>query len=516
MSPEFHFDRGGSLFKRAVIACVLIVLLSAATAGAAGLLLIGDITDEITRIREKEGRKDIVVPEITRADAGDPRTIMILGSDRRYGDHKAGIKPRSDTIILVRLDSDRELVSLMSLPRDLKVEIPGIGTRKINYAYEVGGARKTVQTVTKLFEDASGEPFPINHVIEVNFSGFRRAVDYIGCAYIDIDRRYFNDNSGGENYATIDIEPGYQKICGQDALDYVRYRHNDTDFVRAARQQDFIRQLKSQSGVRKLLDLGNAREVVRLFARYTDSDKDLLKTKELLSLLKLVAFSASKPVREVRFRTLEIDDLVNQFVQASPDQLKKTLTDFYEGTQHKGPKEGKLRSTAAERKAARKRKSKSKNKSADVPGLEIAKLEGENQALIPSTKFKKALPVYFPRLRSNGGQYYGDSARMYRIRDEDGKLHKAYRMTVKKGLIGEYYGIQGTTWKDPPILDDPTETRVDRVSGRKLELFYDGRNLRLVAWRTPTAVYWVHNTLLQSLSNRQMIAIAASLQRVGQ
>ena len=85
---------------------------------------------------------------------------------------------------------------------------------------------------------------------------------------------------------------------------------------------------------------------------------------------------------------------------------------------------------------------------------------------------------------------------------------------VSKGIVGEYYGIQGMNWRDPPILDDPSETRT--VNGRKLELHYDGKRLRLVAWRTNRAVYWVSNTLTQSLGKDQMLGIAASLRRLGQ
>ena len=77
---------------------------------------------------------------------------------------------------------------------------------------------------------------------------------------------------------------------------------------------------------------------------------------------------------------------------------------------------------------------------------------------------------------------------------------------VSKGLAGEYYGIQGMTWKDPPILDNPDE--IARVRRAPLQLYYDGRRLRLVAWKTRRAVYWVSNTLSQSLNNRQMLAIA--------
>jgi hypothetical protein len=61
---------------------------------------------------------------------------------------------------------------------------------------------------------------------------------------------------------------------------------------------------------------------------------------------------------------------------------------------------------------------------------------------------------------------------------------------------------------DPPILDSPSEER--KIKGRTFELHYEGDRLRLVAWRTPQAVYWVSNTLLQTLSEQQMIAIARS------
>ena len=153
-------------------------------------------------------------------------------------------------MLLVRADPNKDAIAVMSIPRDLKAEIPGYGSDKINAAYEQGGPRLTVRTIKKLFEDATGETFPINNVINVNFGSFRRAVDYIGGVYVDIDRDYFNDNSGGgERYAAIDINPGYQKLKGQDALDYVRYRHTDNDFIRAARQQDFLRQARAMSGV---------------------------------------------------------------------------------------------------------------------------------------------------------------------------------------------------------------------------------------------------------------------------
>ena len=73
--------------------------------------------------------------------------------------------------------------------------------------------------------------------------------------------------------------------------------------------------------------------------------------------------------------------------------------------------------------------------------------------------------------------------------------------------------MQGTDWMNPPILANPSETR--RSGGREFMLFRDGSRLATVAWRTDNAVYWVSNTLLRSLNNRQMLGIARSLTRIG-
>jgi polyisoprenyl-teichoic acid--peptidoglycan teichoic acid transferase len=79
-------------------------------------------------------------------------------------------------------------------------------------------------------------------------------------------------------------------------------------------------------------------------------------------------------------------------------------------------------------------------------------------------------------------------------------------------VVGEYYGLQGTTWRNPPILGGVTETRT--VGKRTYELVHDGDRVRLVAWRTPKAVYWISNTLLLTLSDKQMMAIARSVRGV--
>ena len=461
------------------------MLLAAGTVSAAGFLQ----ADTIINTIEKEGRAPINIPEIDRAQAGEAQTMMILGSDQRFGDKKLGIKPRSDTIILVRLDPDKEATAVMSIPRDLKVDIPGYGNDRINAAYELGGPRLTVKTVKKLFSKP-GKPFKINHIVNVDFGGFRKVVNYIGGVYVDIDRDYFNDNSGGENFATIDVNPGYQKLKGQDALDYVRYRHGDNDLVRGARQQDFLRQLRNAAGARKLLDYRRRRQLATIFARYTDTDKGLRRKKDVFSLLKLVLFTGRKPVREVRFR-IDLDrrpGLPDGLEgQARPDRERVPQR---AGVQEAAPDlarhRGRPRVRPQPQEAQPRRRACRGSRS---PGARARTRRS-------SASGARSFPFYFPTLRYHGSRYAGTEPRIYGIRDERGKLHRAYRLVVSKGVVGEYYGIQGTTWREPPILDDPSETR--KVNGRKLELHYDGRRLRLVAWRTKRAVYWVSNTLTQS------------------
>ena len=83
----------------------------------------------------------------------------------------------------------------------------------------------------------------------MDFTGFADAVNSIGCVYVDVDHHYYHSNVGLapiEQYAEIDIPAGYQRMCGYNALQYVRYRHDDNDLVRSARQQEFLREMRQE------------------------------------------------------------------------------------------------------------------------------------------------------------------------------------------------------------------------------------------------------------------------------
>ncbi len=469
------------IWKKLLIGAFLVIFASAGATAVAAFHEVDKIVEGL------ELGPELKIKGLAQTDPGKPQTLLILGSDRRPKNNvEGGSGARSDTIMLVRLDPSKDATALMSLPRDLKVEIPGHGTDKINAAYELGGPRLTVRTVKQL------TGLPINHVVNVSFGGFWRAVNAVGCVYVDIDRRYFNDSA---EYTYINVQPGYQRMCGRKALQYVRFRHEDNDLVRSARQQDFLRQAKQQVNYTDLI--GKRDRLVRIFGKNTSTDGGLRSRSEVLRLLKLAVFSAGRPVREVHFEGV----IGPSFVEASDERVQKLVQEFLQVKDTPGSR-GALKQRRVKPKVKRRRQT------ADELGMEDATGFGRDQALQAVQQgLGKSLPVLYPRLRTSGSLYAGPP-RVYRIR-ANGKNYPAYRMVIERGLAGEYYGVQGTTWKDPPILGDASEERT--IGGRTYELHYDGDRLRLVAWRTNKGAYWISNTLLQNLSEGQMMAIARSM-----
>ncbi|HEV2815467.1 MAG TPA: LCP family protein, partial [Solirubrobacteraceae bacterium] len=178
------------MWKRFLAAMFAIVFLTGASTATALLLEFDSAVDAFNRAGNKLDLEEGVLDDV---DAGDPQTILVLGSDRRYADKAMGIKPRSDTIILVRLDPSKGATAVLSVPRDLKVKYRGprgVYSDKINAAYSIGGPKATINKVKQVMEGADGEPFPIHHVVNINFGAFEKAVQRLGCFYVDVDRRY--------------------------------------------------------------------------------------------------------------------------------------------------------------------------------------------------------------------------------------------------------------------------------------------------------------------------------------
>jgi len=221
----------------------LLVLVAMVAGGAAGgLYLYGHDFAAATAPHSRAMKR--AAKRLDYAAPGKPAIALVLGTDHRFVDGKA--PGRSDTMMLIRTDPTSHTVSLLSFPRDMRVEIhcPGRASwfDKINAAYPNCGPLGSLETVKALTN------IPINYLISVNFVGFIQVVDKLGGVYMDVDRRYFNNHRGPTGYAGINLEAGYQKLSGKQALDFVRYRHTDSDLFRVVRQQEFVRAAKEQLG----------------------------------------------------------------------------------------------------------------------------------------------------------------------------------------------------------------------------------------------------------------------------
>ena len=224
-----------------ILLWLLVIALVAAGALGGGVWLY--LNESVAAVQAHSEDVKQTEPFLDAPAPGQPTTAIIIGYDARKG-NEADVG-RSDTVMLLRVDPNRDTLALLSFPRDLVVDHPGCPGRspwrdRINTAYAFCGPSGTVRTVKSLTK------IPINYVVVVNFHGFKEIVNKVGGVYVDVDRRYFNDNSGPGGYAKINLQPGYQKLTGGAALDYARFRHTDSDFHRVARQQAFVKAFKQQ------------------------------------------------------------------------------------------------------------------------------------------------------------------------------------------------------------------------------------------------------------------------------
>jgi LCP family protein required for cell wall assembly len=188
-----------------------------------------------------------------------PTTILVLGTDGAARGGRANAN-RTDSIMLVRSDPRRHRLAFLSIPRDLRVEIPEVGSAKVNAAYQYGGATLALRTIREL----TGRP--IHHMAVVDFDRFRELIDAVGGIEVAVPRA-IRSNRFDCPYATPKrcaqwdgwrFEKGTQHMDGKRALVYSRIRQNrldpsETDLDRARRQQQVL-----QATADKLSSLGTA------------------------------------------------------------------------------------------------------------------------------------------------------------------------------------------------------------------------------------------------------------------
>lgn len=238
--------------RRALLITLLVVVVLLGGGTAAGAIYFHSIDKSVARVQAFAQ-----VPAAQRptkaAVAGDALNYLVLGSDTRDPENTNG--SRSDTIILLHVPKDHGSAQLISIPRDTWVHIPrsanglhGNVDAKINAAYAWGGPALTVQTV----EDYTG--VRIDHVVMVDFSGFKQIVDALGGVTIDVPVAFTSTHSLNAN-SIRHFNAGVQVMNGAEALDYARERYafKNGDFQRIKDQQQVIEAIMAKAASKGIL-----------------------------------------------------------------------------------------------------------------------------------------------------------------------------------------------------------------------------------------------------------------------
>ncbi len=216
------------LYLRIIIVVLSVIILIGGAAAGVFFYYINSVNRTINSINTAE-IKDMLAPI---ESPEEPVTIMVLGRDTRDAETDSG---RADIIMLFHLDPEKEACSLLSIPRDCWVEIPGYGEDKINAAYAYGGEELMIKTINS-FLGAE-----INHYVTLDFDGFVELIDAVGGVDITIERPIVDPKSGAN------FSAGNHHLTGEQALSYTRSRSTELgDIGRIQRQQQLFKELVRQ------------------------------------------------------------------------------------------------------------------------------------------------------------------------------------------------------------------------------------------------------------------------------
>lgn len=260
----------------------------------------------------------------------EPYNVLILGFDKRPRDTVF----RSDSMILARVDPKTKQVWLVSIPRDMRAQVPGHGYTKVNNAYALGKEQLAIDTVEKL----TGQK--INYYMGVDFTGFRQIVNAMGGVWIDVpveinDRQA--DPSKGKKYSHIDA--GYQLLDGNHAITFVRARHQfaDQDFTRMKNQQRFFKAIADQIATKT--SVAKIPRIVSTAAPYISTNMTLI---EMLRTAQALKGSGSDSIQS----TTLPGSWRTPFIW--PDEVAlETIMDKFEAGEPFEPKKSKSKATSS-------------------------------------------------------------------------------------------------------------------------------------------------------------------------
>ncbi len=590
-----------------------LVLVVAAVVAAALFLFYHDYT-RLTTPPPSFVHAENQIDNLPQANAA--AIALVIGSDHRYADGSA--PARSDTLMLVRIDPRTHLISLLSLPRDLWVNIPGFGMDKINAAYSDGGPKLALETVKQV------TGLHVNYLIGVNFHSFTSLVNTLGGVYIPVDEAYVHteaENNAlppGERWSAIDILPGYQLLNGANALAFSRFRHTDSDFYRTARQQTFLHAFEQKVSSRfhgiSVTDFGTISSIIHTIA----GNVDIAGANGGIGLHTMLKYAtlAYSSRHIVSSRLAASTGMVGaaSVVETTPGAMRQAVFAFTHPQDVKTPT-GQLPTAPTHHKTTHRWKpavtpatvslsvlngtlktgeaaatatqlarfgyptssgnaptqsyaqtwvyyAPGKSKAAadvahiiggdaptaPIPGtmaaaedvvvvvgsdfsgkLAVAPPRSARTSAYPSditpdsqaylTEFRSvahdvSFPVLYPTVTQASSEVPSEyPIRAYHIPADGHHMSSLYAYFSMPNIAGADWGIEETRFVDAPILADANAVRT--IGKRAYRFYFNGARIHMVAFIQGGTAYWVQNTLLDDLSNADMIAIAKSLAPAG-
>lgn len=215
----------------------------------------------------------------------DRVNILLIGIDVTMDNRRRVLNvARADTLVLATFDPDESRMAALSIPRDTRAEIAGVGTAKINASYAYGGPRLTVRTVEQLLG------VRVDFYVKLGAESFAHIIDAVGGVEVDVEKEMkYTDTWAG---FAVDLKPGRQRLTGQQAAGYIRFRHDALGDIGRVERQMKVALALAQELRRPSTVLAGPR-LLRAFAENTESNL----TPAELATLGLFALRTDAPLR---------------------------------------------------------------------------------------------------------------------------------------------------------------------------------------------------------------------------
>jgi LCP family protein required for cell wall assembly len=237
----------------------------------------------------------------------DRVSILLVGTDNSQG------KGLADTIMVAMVSPKTDDVAMVSIPRDSRVYVAGVGYTRINAAHSTGGLPLTIRTVEGLLG------FKINYYVEVNVAGLVKLVDAIGGVDLNVEKRMrYNDRSQNLH---IDLYPGMQHLDGTQAMGYVRFRHDAVgDFGRVERQRQFMRVV-----AKKLLSPEHVASLPRVYKVFLETVNTNLTLRDMAALKRVMENTDPDAVRSATLPATPVNVDGASMLELDPTLVRQTV-----------------------------------------------------------------------------------------------------------------------------------------------------------------------------------------------